>query len=253
MTRIVCISDTHFNHRGLKELPDGDVLIHAGDCTGHGTKAQLKEFLIWFDKWPHKHKILIAGNHDWVFQNEEAFRHGPENSAALVRDMAPSVTYLEDSGTVINGLNFWGSPWTPRFLDWAFNADRGSEVDRLDSLRVLITPMQEIQLVPVNDIRDHWNLIPDNTDVLVTHGPPFGFGDEVEKFHNPEVVEKAGDRDLYEAVLRVRPFLHVNGHLHSGYGQRTLYHDDGQSTVIVNASVLNENYKLVNKPIVIEL
>jgi len=142
--KLVCISDTHSLHRRMLEIPDGDVLIHAGDCLGAGTLDNVEDLNDWLGTLPHKHKIVIAGNHDWVFQEAPDF----------AREALTNATYLEDSGTEIEGVRFWGSPWTPTFVDWAFMLDRG-------------------QL-----LHDRWMQIPEDTDVLITHGPPKGIGDE---------------------------------------------------------------------------
>lgn len=143
--KLVCISDTHSLHRRLQSIPDGDVLIHAGDCLGQGTLENIEDFNDWLGSLPHRHKIVIAGNHDWAFQET------PE----LARQALTSAIYLEDSGVEIEGVRFWGSPWTPIFMNWAFMLGRGE-------------PLYE-----------KWQLIPDDTDVLITHGPPQGIGDEV--------------------------------------------------------------------------
>ncbi len=116
--RIVCISDTHGQHKRVK-LPEGDVLIHAGDFTMGGGTAEVGGFLNWLKQQPHKHKILIAGNHDRLF----------ERDSALAESMVPAgVTYLNDSGTVIEGLNFWGSPVQPKFGNLAFNRNQAEIV-----------------------------------------------------------------------------------------------------------------------------
>ncbi|MAM87354.1 MAG: metallophosphoesterase [unclassified Hahellaceae] len=209
--KIVCVSDTHSRHE-LVAVPDGDVLIHAGDCTGRGSEEDLVALDRWFSRQPHRHKILIAGNHDRLFESEPA----------RARELITAATYLEDSGTVIDGLNFWGSPWTPTFFDWHFMRERGA-------------PMAEV-----------WECIPASTDVLITHGPPMGVLDEVPR--GPNEVEHTGCADLMAAVLRVRPKIHIFGHIHEGYGTSEI---DG--TLFINASSLDERYRPVNPPIVFEI
>src|SRR5690554_271138 len=130
--KIVCISDTHSLHRRIPEIPDGDILIHAGDSLGQGTQENLADLNDWLGTLPHRRKIVIAGNHDWVFQE------APE----LARETLTHAIYLEESGVELEGLQFWGSPWTPQFLDWAFMLERGQT------------------------LRGKWQLIPKNTDVL---------------------------------------------------------------------------------------
>ncbi|HWA24865.1 MAG TPA: metallophosphatase domain-containing protein [Lacunisphaera sp.] len=176
--RIVCLSDTHGHHRTLS-VPDGDLLVHAGDLTNTGSPDELADVLGWFARLPHRHKVFIAGNHDWLFEVEPA---------AAVRLVPPGIHYLQDSGCVIEGLKVWGSPVQPTFLDYAFNRRRGADIDR------------------------HWAKIPAGTDVLVTHGPPHGKRDLVGG------TEHAGCEMLRRRVLEVQPGLHVFGHLHEGHG-----------------------------------
>lgn len=207
--RIVCISDTHLAHmRSPIPLPDGDVLIHAGDATFRGTNMEIMEFSSWFDAQPHTHKIFVAGNHDVGFEKNEA-------SALAV---FYGGIYLKDSGVEIDGIKFWGSPWQPEFYDWAFNLPRGKP------------------------LRDKWALIPEGTDVLVTHGPPQMILDKTPRG------EAVGCRDLMDRVLTVKPRLHVFGHVHGSYG-RTVFHD----TTFVNASICNEAYQPANAAIVVDL
>lgn len=204
--RLVFISDTHLKHQQIV-LPPGDVLVHAGDCTMRGSVGEVQTFLDWFAAQPHPHKVLIAGNHDFL----------AEKQPALFQAMLPdNIHYLNDSGVVVGDLRFWGSPVTPWFFDWAFNRERGA------------------------DIRRHWDLIPTDTDVLITHGPPYGILDEVVR--NPRPV---GCRDLLKRCEDIGPRAHVFGHIHEGYGQI-----EKQDTLYVNASVLNEKYKPVNRPVV---
>ena len=118
--RVVCISDTH-NCNGQISVPDGDVLVHSGDATITGTVAEIKNFNTWFSALPHRHKVFIAGNHDWLFERE---------NAAARELLSDNITYLQDSAVEIEGLKFYGSPWQPRFFDWAFNLDRGPELAR---------------------------------------------------------------------------------------------------------------------------
>lgn len=179
--RLVCISDTHNSHRGI-QLPPGDVLIYAGDATSQGLKAEVERFLDWFASQPHPYKILIAGNHDWLFQ-----RH-PDLAQQLLASR-PTITYLEDSGIEIEGIRFWGSPWQPWFRDWAFNLPRKGKA-----------------------LRETWNRIPVGTDVLITHGPPHGVRDQV---HGGEHL---GCEELKIRLGVIRPRVHVFGHIHDGFG-----------------------------------
>ncbi len=206
--RIVLISDTHGSHDGLL-LPEGDLLIHAGDLSKRGRLTEVTEFMQWFGKQPHRHKVLIAGNHDFMAEKEPG----------LFQSLIPEgVTYLNDSGTEIEGLKIWGSPIQPWFYDWAFNRKRGAE------------------------IKKHWDLIPSDTDILITHGPPYGILDKCE---NGDVV---GCEELLAKVLQINPRLHVFGHIHEAHGM-----EQRGKTTYVNAAVLNLRYMLVWNATVVEL
>lgn len=182
MTKIVCLSDTHRRHGGLK-IPEGDILIHAGDVSDQGSRHEIYDFLRWFSQLPHRHKVFIAGNHDWLFERN------PVLASGLI---PPGVTYLQDSGCEFDGLKIWGSPVTPTFFDWAFNRERGATIE------------------------GHWQRIPLGTDVVVSHGPALGILDQT-------LQRKAqGCADLLKRLEEVRPRLHVCGHIHAGYGKAKL-------------------------------
>lgn len=177
--RVVCISDTHLRCRKVP-IPEGDILVHAGDLTGRGSLAELAGEAAWLRALPHRHKVVVAGNHDFCFQREKA------QALQLCRGLV----YLEDEGCELEGLRFWGSPWQPWFFDWAFNLPRGAE------------------------LRAKWDLIPRDLDVLVTHGPPLSIGDLTMGG------QSVGCADLLEAVRRTRPRHHVCGHIHEARGVR---------------------------------
>jgi len=203
---LVCISDTHNRHAEL-EIPDGDVLIHSGDITERGELQSVGDFAAWLATQPHEHKIVIAGNHDFCFerQNEEA------------RKLVSDFMYLQDDGCTIDGVKFYGSPWQPWFCDWAFNLQRGPE------------------------IRAMWDIIPEDTDGLITHGPPYQHGDRING-------EDVGCRDLLEVIEKIGPKYHIFGHIHEGYGIT-----DNGTTKFVNASSCDNTYHIANEPIVIEV
>jgi Icc-related predicted phosphoesterase len=205
--RIVAISDTHMRHHKIA-VPEGDVLVHAGDFTKRGSMKDVDAFNTWLGTLPHRHKLVIAGNHDWAFQKTPAEARAALNHA----------TYLEDEGVELDGVRFWGSPWQPWFLSWAFNLQRGAE------------------------IAQKWALIPARTDVLITHGPPLGFGDRCVGG------EEVGCADLLARIRELRPRAHIFGHIHEGSGVRTDEH-----TTYVNASVLDVAYEVAYPPRVIDL
>ncbi|HVG42455.1 MAG TPA: metallophosphatase domain-containing protein [Chitinophagaceae bacterium] len=207
--KFVAISDTHCLHRNIK-LPKGDVLLHAGDISYKGKKSEVVDFLGWFSKTDFKYKVFIAGNHDFYFEKE-----GVKEIQSTVPE---NVIYLMNSEIVINGIKIWGSPYTPWFFDWAFNERRGAAITK------------------------HWKLIPDDVDILLTHGPVQGILDTVVS------EEHVGCKNLLQRVLEVKPKTHVCGHIHESYGsvKRSGIH-------FINASLLNEAYELMNKPIVFDL
>jgi len=209
--KIVCISDTHTYHNQIK-IPPGDVLIHAGDVSHDGSIEQVQDFLDWFSRLPHKDKIFIAGNHDRILQDD------PEWTRAMVPD---GVTYLQDSGVEVEGLYFYGSPWTPRYgRHRAFAKERGT-------------------------LRDKWSLIPDQTSVLITHGPPMGILDITLR----PPCEHVGCPELSQRVRQVQPKLHVCGHVHEGWGIKKHGH-----THFVNAGIWNHRAGgLLQDPIVINI
>lgn len=210
--RLVVISDTHTLHDGI-DLPPGDVLVHAGDFSLSGQPHEVVGFFDWFASRPHPHKIVIAGNHDLVFESNPDF----------ARSMVPAeVIYLEDAGCEIDGIRFWGSPWQPWFLDWAFN------LKTEDALQV------------------KWDLIPADTDVLVTHGPPFEILDECYDGR------RVGCAALARTVRRIDPELHVFGHIHEGYG-RIVDPMQRARTTFVNACVCDQFYRPLNPPVVVDI
>ncbi|MCE9584539.1 MAG: metallophosphatase domain-containing protein [Planctomycetes bacterium] len=211
-TRIVCISDTH-NHHSAVRLPPGDVLVHAGDVSGMGRPHEIESFSAWLGAQPFAHKVVIAGNHDWLFERD------PAQAREILSKGCPGVVYLQDSGVEIRGLKFWGSPWQPEFCGWAFN------------------------IVRREDLAKKWALIPADTDVLLTHGPPRGILDRT--MSGDEV---GCDALAAEVGSRVRPRLHVFGHIHEAYGMV-----ERGGVTHVNASICTLAYRPTNRPVVREL
>jgi len=207
--KFVSIADTHGKHNSLA-IPQGDVLIHAGDISMKGDKEEVVDFLNWFERQDFEHKILIAGNHDFYFERE---------SDEHIQQLLPeNIVYLKDSFTTINGLKIWGSPITPWFFNWAFNRHRGEPIKR------------------------HWDLIPTDTDILITHGPIFRTLDRNSQG------EHVGCKDLFSKVQELKLKVHICGHIHEAYGMV-----DKFGRKYINASVLNANYELTNKPVEFEL
>ena len=205
--RLVIISDTH-GHEDFA-VPPGDVLIHAGDGCRMGSLDEAEAWGRHIGSLPHAHKVVIAGNHDRCFEDL------PEAARAC---LPPEVHYLQDSGCEIAGIRLWGSPWQPWFHSWAFNLPRGPE------------------------LAAKWARIPDDTDVLITHGPPHDILDA--NFSGTPV----GCEALVEALARVRPRVHCFGHIHEGHGVL-----ERQGTLYANACICTLSYQPTNPAILIDL
>jgi Icc-related predicted phosphoesterase len=204
--RLVFVSDTH--NQTAFDVPDGDVLVHCGDGTVNGSAGEIRLWNEWFTKQPHRYKIVIAGNHDIGF--EEA----PEAAQRLLK----TPIYLQDSSINIEGVKFYGSPWTQWFYDWAFNLPPGAA------------------------LAAKWTQIPKDTDVLITHGPPYGILDiNVENEH-------VGDEELLKVVERLKPKIHAFGHVHYSHGA-----ERRGDTLFVNAAICTDRYDPWQKPIVVDL
>lgn len=177
--RFVAFSDTHGFHDEII-LPEGDVLLFAGDICGWSSGTnEIESFGSYLAKQPHPHKIVIAGNHDWAFQRDR--------DKAV--DALGDVHYLQDEEVVIKGIKIYGSPWQPEFYDWAFNLPRGPELAKV------------------------WAKIPIDTQVLLTHGPPRGILDQTTDKRG------VGCEDLRERLADLKSLrAHVFGHIHEAYG-----------------------------------
>lgn len=195
--RFVCISDTHGRHRNV-QVPDGDVLVHCGDFTNRGSHKEIRDFNEWLGSLPHRHKIVIAGNHDLSMDAAEydahwetKWRHQEYNDPTISRALLTNCTYVENRSIVIDGIKIFGSPMTPPIPGrvMAFNVARGFAAQQ------------------------QWSKIPSDVDILLTHGPPNGILDKV--FTGARV----GDETLLKEVMsRCRPQFHVFGHIHEAYG-----------------------------------
>ena len=186
MKKITFISDTHQKHRFLtKDLIGGDIIIHAGDIMTSGYyETEVKYFCEWFSKLDnYEHKIFIAGNHDRLAEDN------PNLFNRIVHEY-PNITYLQDSEVVIDGIKIYGSPWQPEFYSWAFNLPRKGP-----------------------GLMSKWQAIPEDTDILVTHGPPNKILDYV-----AQSVYHAGCEELLLRVMEVKPKVNVFGHIHQCHG-----------------------------------
>ena len=217
--KITFISDTHGKHKQITEdLPGGDLLIHAGDISSMGYKHEIQQFCKWFDSLTNYSAVVfIAGNHDFGFEKR------PEETMEIVNSYE-WITYLQDSvlhfaSENIEITKIYGSPWQPEFHNWAFNLPKNGL-----------------------ELEEKWNNIPDNTDILITHGPAFGYLDTI-----MDQYDNLGCQLLTNRIKTIKPKIHVCGHIHSGRG----YVFDGD-THFINASVLDEQYQYTQKPLTVE-
>jgi Icc-related predicted phosphoesterase len=225
MTTFCTISDTHNMHLEIERyIPKADIIFHTGDCTGTGTTKQIREFCEWYGSLPHKHKILIAGNHDWGFEKDRA-KH-----EKICEDNG--IIYLQDSSVTIEGIKIHGSPQTPEFCNWAFNCWRNEKEYTWDRQQGHYGKGYEC-------ITKYWDMIPKDTDVLLTHGPPY---DILDKCPRP-----VGCEELRKKVMEIEPKFHIFGHIHESAGE--LFHDwtdpeiEHLDTFFINAARLDGMYQ----------
>jgi len=223
MTKICCISDTHQKHEQLT-LPESDILIHSGDFTNKGNYFAIRDFLSWFVKQPAKYKIFISGNH------EIGLERGPTKEAKqdLIKSYVSvneNLYYLENSGISIEGMNIYGSPFTPYFYDWEWNVPRGAEIAK------------------------KWEAIPDSTNILITHGPPHSILDLIDSFSNERDIHQGCEELLKKVDSLPALKLHVFGHLHlQGCNQFIL-----NNKIFVNAAMCDDKHKIRSNPIVVDM
>lgn len=236
MANFVFISDTHSNHKYMKydvndfiNINTQNVLIHSGDVSSMGTKYELEQFINWFKNLKYfDYKIFISGNHDFSFEEKN---HNPEKFKWLYELLDKETLsnfnthYLEDQELIINlydidkPLKIYGSPWQPKYHNWAFNIERNSDM-----------------------LKEKWDMIPNDVDILVTHTPPFGYLDVNNYGQN------VGCERLKDKINTITPLVHSFGHIHEDYGVTLI-----KETFFVNASTSNINYKVVNKPICLNI
>lgn len=229
--KITCLSDTHNLHNDII-LEGGDILIHAGDATIVGNEKELRRFVKWLAVQPYKHKVWIAGNHDWGMEFDQAAyeawcarRMRNARRLSQIRNTILSlcqelgVIYLNNSGVELEGLKIWGSPDQPAFCGLAFNRNH-------------------------KFLEEHWKFVPEDTNILITHCPAYGILDKL------ETGENVGDENLLNRTKQLCNLkLHVCGHIHPSYG----IHVDPQNVTYVNAAILDDRYQIANKPITIEI
>jgi Icc-related predicted phosphoesterase len=227
--RIIAISDTHGFHGKVPKLPEADIFIHAGDFMNGGRSfEEIKSFNTWLDKVPvHPANRLIGfGNHDCLF--DETHLYSNKDIAARARNTLTNGVYFQDEYVHLRGVKMYFSPWTQEFYGWGFNAKRGEAIAKI------------------------WAKIPEDTEVLVTHGPPYDILDKAfeNSKWNSSVIQNPsiplGCEELLKVVKRL-PNLkyHIFGHIHGSRGQKIVRFEHGKAIdpVFVNAAFLDEQYK----------
>lgn len=214
--RVVAFSDTHGHHRNV-EIPDGDLLIFAGDFTAQDSYVGVVHFGRWFSKLPHKYKVFVAGNHDWVFQKNYSFAKSCFSSDVII---------LEDEGCEIENLSIYGTPWQPEFQSWAFNAAP-------DKLKI------------------RYDAIPIGVDILITHAPARGFLDRV-RLNTPEE-EHVGCPILRERLEIVKPRYHIFGHVHEDSAWAIVPWSQTEHSLMYNVSICDEYYRVAFRPKVFDI
>lgn len=216
---ITLLSDTHRKHKLVTNyIPKSDLILHAGDISSMGHEFEINEFVTWYDSLPSDNKIFIAGNHDWGFQNNI-------KNVQKILNIYKSYKYLQDNSIHIKinndpEIKIYGTPHQPYFCNWAFNLPRNGK-----------------------ELKEKWSLIPNDTDILITHTPAYGILDDVENKRGIHL----GCELLTERIKEIKPKIHICGHIHSGRG----YYFDG-NTHFFNASVLGEQYEYAYTPFVID-
>lgn len=222
MTQICLISDTHNKLDWIKDIPEADVLVHCGDALGSGSFNEFIKFVkdIKALAVNYREVLFTPGNHDRIIEND------PATCRFMLQDVG--VTMLIDEAVTVDDVVFYGSPYTPTFFNWSFMADRGEYIARV------------------------WNRIPDDVDVLFTHGPAYGHLDKINyvvEGEDPHV----GCEELLKVVERVKPVVYASGHIHSARSKQNWFWGDGSNTLFINCSVCNEKYEPVNSPFLVDL
>ena len=205
--KLIVLSDNHTNYDF--ETPEGDVLIHCGDFTDTGKPSEIEKFRDYLKEQPHRHKLFIFGNHEKVDREVKYWIDYLEDGTGA--------TCIHEKLVCINGINFFGSSYTPKFMNWAFMQTDGTR-------------------------KRYWENMVEDMDVLVTHGPPRGIMDKIES--GIEI----GCEYLRKFVDRVKPKYHFFGHNHAGAGIQT-----NSDTLFINAALLTEHYQKFRPPIVVNL
>lgn len=224
--RIVAISDTHTKHEGLT-IPECDILVHAGDFSWQGKFFEVRDFIYWFKDQPAKHKILIAGNHELTMDKTHS-AHNPHVKEMVTR--MGDVIYLENSEVVIEGIKFWGTPWTPWFHNWAFNGYSDADA-----------PFHRGGV----SLLDVYKEMPEDVNVIISHGPVYGMRDMTLGGD-----DRTGSVDMRKITAGLNDLrLYISGHIHEARGMEIA---DG-GVHYCNVCTLDRDYETVRVPVVIDI
>lgn len=213
--KIVAISDCHNKYHKLI-IPECDILISAGDYSFQGNRKEVKDFHEWFNKQPAKHKISVQGNHELYV--EKYFNEMKQ----VAEEACPGVHFIDEGLVEVEGLKIWCSAITPFFCDWAWNRHS-------------------------YEIKKHWDKIPDDVDIVATHGPCYGILDQTTYADGTPKSNPLGCPYLAVRIKELKPDIHLCGHIHSGFGEK---HIDGTS--YYNVSICDELYTPSNPITIIE-
>lgn len=215
--KIVVISDVH-NRYGKLIIPECDLLISCGDYSSLGTDQEVKEFHKWLDLQNARYIISVQGNHELGVEKDF------NNAKQIALEQCPEAYFIDEGLIEIEGIKIWCSAITPWFMDWAWNRHRG------------------------NDIQKHWDKIPNDIDILVTHGPPYRILDLAKRADGTWRNDNLGCQQLLNRIKNIKPFLHFFGHIHGSGGMEK--HIDGTS--FYNASICDETYYPSNPITIVE-
>ena len=206
--KICAIADLHTLIDNFDFIPKGSVLVVAGDFSNTGALVDAKSFNQMIATIKNKYKIIVAGNHDIAM----------ESNMGMAKDLLSNAIYLMDEAIIIDGVKFYGTPWQLPFNDWAFNK-------------------------PEKELKEIFSMIPSDTNVLISHSPPYGILDMAYGKH-------LGSKSLRDRVEKIKPKYHIFGHIHEGYGRHI---DEQRGITYVNASLLDGNYRYTNKPWILKI
>lgn len=229
---LACISDTHNKHHSLT-IPECDLLICSGDITNRGELSLVLDYAAWAHNTPAKHLVLVPGNH------ELGWEANPEKYKKEILKVCPRMNILIDQTVLIDGYKIHGSPATPWFNDWAWNRAKNDKPF-----------MYRGATMTAPEIKPHWDLIPQDVDILITHGPPQGILDIVYRHDGlPRDGEKLGCPLLMNRIDQLDKLkLHVFGHIHSSSGEAYF-----NGTKFINASICDEQYSPTNPIRILEI